>query len=160
MDSRVKLVFTKKATNDNATWQQKNPRDKKGQAMREHRLQPGTAARVPIKQVRDVRGHRAAAKVRTPFRQASNSYLEAKKRKTCDALRGNERTNHQPMTGANSFSIRLVMTNGTTYGADTLTKKCWRPHRRRDGWHYEPADFGLKRGRRVGGIGLADRNAP
>jgi hypothetical protein len=74
----VKLVFTKKATNDNATWQQKNPRDKKGQAMREHRLQPGTAARVPIKQVRDVRGHRAAAKVRTPFRQASNSYLETK----------------------------------------------------------------------------------
>lgn len=43
-------------------------------------MQPGTAARVPQKQARDVRVHRAAAKVRAPFRQASNPFLEAKKK--------------------------------------------------------------------------------
>ena len=121
-------------------------------------MQPGTAARVPNEQARDVRGHRAAAKVRAPLRQASNPFLEAK-RKTCDVLRGNDRI--EPPTNDRRrirFPIRLVMTNGTAQSADTLTKKCWRPQRRQDGRHYEPADFGMKRDRRVGGIGLADSN--
>ena len=43
-------------------------------------MQPGTAARVPNEQARDVRGHRAAAKVRAAFRQASNPFLEAKEK--------------------------------------------------------------------------------
>jgi len=40
-------------------------------------LQPGTAARVPTKQASDVRQPHAAAKVRTPPRQANNATIEA-----------------------------------------------------------------------------------
>ena len=43
-------------------------------------MQPGTAARVPNEQASDVRLHDAVAKVRAPLRQASNPFLEAKKK--------------------------------------------------------------------------------
>jgi hypothetical protein len=38
---------------------------------------------------------------------------------TGDVIRGNEQTNYRHTTGAISFSVRLVTTSGTTFGADT-----------------------------------------
>jgi hypothetical protein len=83
---------------------------------------PGAAARAPNKQDYDARPRGAAAKVRTPFLQSNNATLEAAfafGEQPVTVARGNERTNYRHTTGANSYSFRLVTTNGTTFGADT-----------------------------------------
>lgn len=83
---------------------------------------PGTAARVPSEQATDVRPRGAATKVRTPFRQTKNATLKAAFAfggQPVIVARGKEPTNHRHTTGAITFPVRLVMTNGTTFGADT-----------------------------------------
>ena len=83
---------------------------------------PGAAARAPIKQDCDVRSRGAATKVRTPFRQTRAATLKAAfafSEQPVTVARGNEPTNQRHMTGAISYSVRLVTTNGTTFGADT-----------------------------------------
>jgi len=63
-----------------------------------------------------------ALNVRTPFRQSSNATLEAAfafGEQPVTVARGNETTNHRHTTDAMSFPVRLVTTNGTTFGADT-----------------------------------------
>jgi len=64
--------------------------------------QPGTAARVPIKQARDVRQHNERQRFGRRFDEASNQPLKAK-RKTRDDERGDEPTNRQRTTVAASF---------------------------------------------------------
>jgi hypothetical protein len=83
---------------------------------------PGAAARAPNQQARDVRPRSAATKVRTPFRQTGNATLKAAFAfggQPVTVARGKEATNHRHTTGAITFPVRLVMTNGTTFGADT-----------------------------------------
>src|SRR5208283_4147908 len=93
---------------------------------------PGAAARAPNKQARDVHQPHAATKVQTPPRKASNPFLEA-------VLSGDQQpaTRHAAMNGRTTgtrparfrFPVRLVTANGTTLGADTLTRRRWRPLR-------------------------------
>ena len=40
------------------------------------------------------------------------------------------------------FRVRLVTTNGTMTGADTLTELVCVRSGQRDGWRYEPTDMG------------------
>jgi len=123
-------------------------------------MPPGTAARVPNEQARDVRLHRGGGKSSRAVSTGQQPIPRSKKEKPAMLYAAANRRGANKQPSRIRLPIRLVMTNGTARGADTLTKKCWRPYRRRDGRHYEPADFGMKRNRRVGGIGLAESNAP
>ena len=105
---------------------------------------PGAAARAPTKQDRDARLQRAATKVQMPRRQTSITILKAAlafDRKTCAVLRGKS----EQITGTRlarlCFSIRLVTTSGTAFGADTKLKKLTVRSGRRDDGRYEPADI-------------------
>jgi hypothetical protein len=87
----------------------------------------------------------AAAKVRTPPRQTSTTILEAKvfaggrKPVTFDAATNGRVANTRP--ARLRFRVRLVTTNGTMNGADTLTELVCVRSGRRDGWRHEPTDI-------------------
>jgi|GEM_PF-5012196 len=122
-DRTTAWAFNKKCNGRATRSKPCNSRDGKaaGDARRIAML-PGAAARAPIKKDCDTRPRGAATKVRTPFRKTSNATLKAASafgEQPVTVVRGNEPTKYRHTSDAISFPVRLVTTNGTTFGADT-----------------------------------------